>query len=281
MLCNWDSFIRLLPLWMRQEVNQLGKLTLQELRLRIGQPPELICNDRRAILNRIVTLDDLNFCINTASKYSPWSASTAAKGYITAQGGHRIGICGDVVMSTGIMTGIRAPTMLCMRVARDFQGISKGIPVGNNSILIIGKPGSGKTTLMRDLIRNRSNKKQGSVGVVDERCELFPSQNGIGFQTGEQTDVISGCSKKDGIEILLRCMGPSVIAVDEITSEEDCKALLHAAWCGVKLFATAHAGCREDLLSRGVYKPLVESKIFQTLVIIHPDKTWQTERMSV
>lgn len=281
MICNWDCFIRLLPLWLRQEVDLKGRTCLLELRLRVGLPPELVCSKYTITLSRNISVDDIAFCINTASKYSPWSATTVSKGYITAPGGHRIGICGDAVISSGNMTGIRTPTMLCMRVARDFPGISQGIPIENSSVLIIGRPGSGKTTLLRDLIRQQSNKQQGSIGVVDERGELFPTQNNNGFPTGPRTDVISGCSKKNGIELLLRCMGPTVIAVDEITSKEDCVTLLHAAWCGVNLFATAHAGSIEDLFSRPVYRPLLKQKIFNTLVIANPDKTWKLERTSL
>ena len=282
MNCTWDNFLRILPIWMRDDVNQSGQSVLQELRLRLGQPPELVLKGQSIRLGRIVTSDDLKFCINTASGYSPWSATTSANGYITAPGGHRIGICGEAIIKNGLMTGIRTPTMLCIRIARDFCGIAETFSNINRSVLIIGRPGAGKTTFLRDLIRQCSSKQRGSVGVVDERYEVFPISNGkFCFPTGNKTDVVSGCNKKQGIDLLLRCMGPETIAVDEITSEEDCKTLLHASWCGVNLIATAHAGNRQDLYSRVIYRPLIDSGIFDTLLIIHKDQTWTEERMNI
>ena len=81
--------------------------------------------------------------------------------------------------------------------------------------------------------------------------------------------------------MMLRTMGPSCIAVDEITAEEDCRALLEAGWCGVSLLATAHAACKEDLLSRPIYRSIVDCKLFDTLLMMLPDKSWQLERMNL
>ncbi len=275
MRCAWKELLSILPLWMRSEVDELGRDTLQELRLRLGLPPELVRSSFNVNMKATITRDDLHYIVNAASRYSPWSASSASQGYITAPGGHRIGLCGEAVMQNGQMTGIRSVTSLCIRVARDFPGIAQKIASVSGSVLILGRPGSGKTTLLRDLIRLRSER--GCVAVVDERGELFPQ----GFSTGSRTDILTGCAKTQGIEMLLRTMGPEVIAVDEITSETDCTALMKAGWCGVQLFATAHASSKEDLYGRAVYKPLVASRIFQTLVILRPDKSWKVERMEL
>ena len=281
MRCAWQAYLNLLPMWMRSNVDRLGKDILQELRLRLNTPPELITSKGSQWLEQGVTKDDLAYSINAASRYSPWSAGTAAQGFITAPGGHRVGLCGSATVVNGNMTGISAPTSLCIRVARDFQGISAGAATLKGSILIIGKPGSGKTTLLRDLIRQKS--AQGiAVSVVDERGELFPSsENQMCFPPGIRTDILSGCSKEQGIDAVLRNMSPQIIAVDEITAEEDCRALIHAGWCGVKLLASAHAENTSDLLSRPVYKPIIKSGLFQTLLIMQPDKTWRMERINI
>lgn len=278
MNCAWKELLCVLPPRYRQNVDQAGREHMQELRLRRGYRPELICHGGSQMLSGVVTQGDIDFVINTASQYSPWISQTISSGYITAPGGHRIGICGDAVIRDGRMSGIRNASGLCIRVARDFERELDMPRLSKGSVLIIGSPGSGKTTLLRDLIRSRSAVIGCSVGVVDERGELFPSN--LCFPPGQRTDVLSGCGKKAGIEILLRVMGPQTIAVDEITSEEDCKALLHAAWCGVDLIATAHASGKRDLQERPVYRPLVRSGIFDTLIVLQKDKSWHTERMT-
>ena len=276
----WQAFINLLPVWMRDSVDKLGRDTLQELRLRTGAPPELITAKGRVNLERCVSSEDLRFCINVASRYSPWTADSAVNGYITTTAGHRIGICGIAASDKCVVTGIHNVTSLCLRVSRDFPGVSADAANFEGSVLIIGCPGSGKTTLLRDLIRSRSNQERGCVAVVDERGEIFPYvQDKFCYFPGKQTDVLSGYSKAKGIEAVLRSMNPVTIAVDEITAEEDCRALLHAGWCGVKLLATAHAGDRNDLFCRPVYRPILESKLFNVLLIMSPDKTWHAERV--
>lgn len=277
MKCAWKELLAILPLWCRADVDELGRDTLQELRLRLGLVPELVRSNGNLKLKRVITAEDLSYIVNTASRYSPWAAATSAQGYITAPGGHRIGMCGQAVTQSESMTGIRQISSLCIRVARDFPGIAQKLQYSAGSVLILGRPGSGKTTLLRDLIRQRSDTGKGSIAVVDERGELFPA----GFSPGLRTDILTGCPKGQGIDILLRTMSPATIAVDEITSEADCQALLKAGWCGVNLLATAHASSREDLYARPVYRPLVSGQLFDTLVILQPDKSFKAERMAL
>ena len=263
---------------MRQVVDKGYRDDLQELRLRCGYCPELVLQDRSVWLSKKTDEQEIRFVINAVSQYSPWAVSTMAKGYITASGGHRIGFCGSVIVQNGAITGMRDISSLCIRVARSFPGISNENLFG--SVLIIGSPGSGKTTLLRDLIRLRSEKGTGSVCVVDERCELFPMIGGAHcFEPGPRTDIISACDKSNGVLMALRTMCPAFIAVDEITAEEDCTALVSAGWCGVNLLATAHAANRNDLLHRPVYRPIITNRLFDTLVIMQPDKSWKAERM--
>ena len=274
MKCEWDKLLAILPPHLRSQVEQEG---LQEIRLRPGKQAQLVTSSGERFLKTQVTTNDLHIVINSASKYSPWAASGIAQGYITAPGGHRIGICGEVVMKDGSVTGIRNPTSLCVRVARQISGIADGLKIGRGNLLIAGPPGSGKTTLLRELIRKISDQGRGCVGVVDERGELFPVDSG--FVQGQRTDVLTGCGKKEGIDMLLKTMGPACIAVDEITSESDCKALGQAVWCGVQLLATVHAESKRDLLERPVYRSLVDCGHFDRLIVLGRDKSRIEERM--
>ncbi len=272
MNCAWEDLLGILPPQIRGEVDKRGQETLQELRLRLDQHPQMICSNGSFSLHGCVRGEDLRYVINMSSRYSPWSAETVSKGYITASGGHRIGLCGAGVVSDGQVRGIRDVTSINIRVARDFPGIGGKI-AGRENILILGPPGSGKTTLLRDVARQLARQEQ--VSVVDERGELFPH----GFSRGENMDVLTFCSKSHGIDMVLRTMGPNWIAVDEITSEEDCRGLIRTGWCGVGLVATAHAADRQDLLCRKVYRPLVDTGLFSRLMILDRDKTWRWERM--
>ena len=275
MKCAWQELLNIIPPQYRNEVDRQGRANLWEFRMRLGMPPEMVgtCGTRR--MTKSVEKGDIQYVINGVTGYSPWAAKTASQGYLTAPGGHRIGICGSTVMNGADAVSIKEPTSLCIRVARDHPGIAKGLP-DRGSVLIIGRPGGGKTTLLRDFIRQRSYHRNRSVSVVDERGELFPASF---FDTGPKTDVLSGCTKSRGVEMLLRTMGPGEIAVDEITSASDCDVLLQSGWCGVELLATAHAADREDLFRRPVYRPLLEQHLFDWLVILQEDKSWHLERM--
>lgn len=277
MKCAWKELLSILPLWLRPETDKLGREALQEIRLRLTAAPEFLIGGRKVKIPGRVLSDDLSYILNAACRYSPWTAGSMASGYLTAPGGHRIGICGEAVMKEGIMTGYRTIRSVNIRVARDFPGISRNILPCQGSILIIGSPGCGKTTLLRDLIRLRSASE--NISVVDERGELFPP--GADFEMDGGTDVLTGCPKAQGIEAVLRSMGPDVIAVDEITSAVDCAALLEAGRCGVKVLATAHANGKQDLYHRPIYRQLVNNQLFDKLVILSRDKSYRLERMDI
>lgn len=274
MKCAWKELLAVLPAWMRKEVDKSGEKSLRELRLRINAPPELVLPDERIFLERSISQEDIHYIVNAASRYSPWSAASSAFGYLTVSGGHRMGLCGEAVVQQGKITGIKQVSSLCIRVARDFPGIAEKAVNGAGSVLILGPPGWGKTTLLRDLIRQLATREQ--ICVVDERCELFPA----GLCTGIPVDVLAGCSKRDGIPMLLRTMGPSCIAVDEITDPEDALALLQASNCGVRLLATAHGHSVSDFQQRSIYRPLYLQQVFDTVLVLQKDQSYTVERMT-
>lgn len=262
---NWNKtqLLAILPQRLRLECYE----DVREVRLRLGKRPRLVMLKGWRDLEGPVEEAELRFVLNAASRYSPWTAGSLGEGYLTAPGGHRIGVCGE-----GNGDGITQVTSLCIRVARDVSGIAQGLPT-DGSLLILGPPGSGKTTLLRDLIRLTARDTQ--VSVVDERRELFPE----GFSPGENTDVLSGVDKPRGIDMVLRSMGPEVIAMDEVTSQGDCEALIRAAWCGVGLLATAHADSVEDLNRRSIYRPLVRAGLFTKAAVLDCHRRWHLEEV--
>lgn len=273
MICAWKQLMSVLPQEIGTQVDCAGRETMQELRLRLNAPPEVVTGTGSVWLKGCVKQADLSYVVNAVSRYSPWCASTMNRGYLTAPGGHRIGICGDAVLHCDVSGSFQRITSLCIRVARDYPGSADAVPDTRQSILIVGAPGWGKTTLLRDLARRIA--KDRVVCVVDEREELFPE----GIPRGKRMDVLHGFTKPQGMDMVLRTMGPDFIAVDEITGQADCDALIRAANCGVGLLATAHAAGLQDMRQRILYQPLLSRQIFQTIVLLKKDKSYCVERV--
>lgn len=269
MTCMWNELMLLLPPRLRPEAEALGQARLQEIRLRLGMPALFQCQGQ-AVVSRAAPVgpEDLAAAVAQASRFSAYAAPSMAQGYLTAPGGHRIGLCGQGVLRDGCVTGIRELSSLCIRVAKDIEGIGQALAdAARGSVLILGPPGSGKTTLLRDAVRCLGRREP--VAVVDERGELFPSRGGrLFFLPGGQVDVLSGWPKAPGMEALVRAMAPGWIAVDEITSAEDCAAMERCSYCGVQFLATAHAAAPEDLTRRPVYRQLLQCGIFERYALL-------------
>ena len=281
MICMSRELLAILPPKIRKAMAEEDLEQVEEIRMRLCAPVILKTAAGTRALKLEPAREDLTFVINTASRYSPWNAATMAMGFLTVPGGHRIGVCGEVVMQAGCPTGIRSVTSLNIRVAKQIDGIAAGVDL-RDSLLIVGPPGSGKTTMLRELIRRISRENRGTVCVVDQRQEIFPfSGEKSCFDCGIHTDVIRGCDKARGLDMALRCMGPDWIALDEVTAEQDCQALLRAAWCGVKLLATAHSASLEELYRREVYRPLLESRLFRSALVLRRDKSARMEAMAL
>ena len=257
------------------------KAEAEELRLRIGRPLYITLPAMEAPLPQTrVIRGDLEQVLDRATEYSRYVASeTLRHGYVTAQGGFRIGVCGTALPLGDCNEGIRDVSSLSIRIPRVREDAARpilpelledGRPL---STLILSPPGGGKTTLLRDLVRLLSQGTELApprrVALVDERGELAAVHRGRPqLEVGCHTDVLDGCPKALAVPMLLRAMTPQVIALDEVAMQPDVEAVCAAANCGVTLLATVHASSLQDLRGRPVGRALLECGVFRRLVII-------------
>lgn len=291
---SMESISFLFPEPLRSRVNGLlasEKPGVEEIRLRVGYSPSYLIGGREIALDAsdkfsTVNSELLSDILRRGSQFSSYAVQgEICKGYLTIPGGHRLGVCGRVVRDESGIRNITEIQSVNLRIARQMIGAAD--PATNllwshpGSALIIGSPGRGKTTILRDLIRQVSDRFSQRVGVVDERGEIAACLDGAPqLRIGRRTDVITGCGKKEGIDLLLRTMNPNWIAIDEITSESDTDALVQSSYTGVRFLATAHVWERSDLYSRPVYRRLMDCRVFDHLIEIKPDRTLRCERIN-
>lgn len=229
---------------------------IEEIRLRNGRPIILKMQDGEKIVKYDVTSEDVLYTVQHICENSIYSyQSQISCGFVTVKGGHRVGISGSAVIENNKIININYVYSLNFRIAREVIGCSKKvlkeiINIEKNNIyntLIASSPGAGKTTILRDLIRQISTGikdikfKAINVGVVDERGEITALYKGVPQNdVGVKVDIIENATKDVAMNMLVRSMAPKVIVADEIGSTNDIKAINYAVCSGVKGIFTAH-----------------------------------------
>ena len=259
---------------------------LQEIKLRVEKPLLLVYRGEEIIPGNqrgkpyIVTREDIREMLEYISNYSLYAYEQEMKqGYITIEGGHRVGMTGQAIIENGKVKNLRHISSINLRMSHEILGCADPIfpfITYNKKLyhtLIVSPPRCGKTTLLRDMIRQISNGNGWingmSVGVVDERSELGGCYMGVAqTQLGIRTDVLDCCPKAEGMIMLIRSMGPEVIAVDEIGTAEDVHAIEYAMHCGCKMLATVHADSMEELRKKPLFDQMVAEKRFERYVLL-------------
>lgn len=266
----------------------------EEIRLRINHPlmirtgtQEFFVDPSGRKSNRvgcyIVTKDDLEGTLEKMTNSSLYAAQEELRmGFITLPGGHRVGITGEAMVEHGRIRTLRNISALNIRIANEHTAEIKSffsllMDARKNfcHTLLVSPPRAGKTTLLRQLVKNLSegipelDLAGRTVGVVDERSEIAGMWQGIpSFDLGCRTDILDRCPKALGISMLIRSMSPSVIAVDELGSPDDAQAVRDAVRCGISILATAHAGSLDELQRRTYLQDLLSEKTFERIVIL-------------
>ena len=260
--------------------------SIYEIRLRTGKPLFLIyaggerCLKIKGQEPYLVTGQDLKETLEYVSGYSLYACEDEIRqGYISVQGGHRVGVAGKVILDGNHIRGMKYISCINVRLSHQVPGcadtVMPYIQDGEHlsHTLIISPPRGGKTTLLRDVIRQLSNGREDipgvTVGVVDERSELAGSWQGIPQNDlGLRTDILDACPKAEGMQMLVRAMSPDVVAVDELGREEDFRAVESVIHCGCCLIATAHGNSLEDVLRQPFFQKLKEMEIFEKYIVL-------------
>lgn len=275
--------IDIFPNNIKKEILEMCNIQeIQEVRIKVTKPLICISNNREHVSKYIPTLEDIKLIVQKISNYSIYAFEDEMKqGYITIQGGHRVGICGSCVVEKGSIKTIKNISSINFRIAREVKGCSDNIlPYiisGDNVLntIIISPPKCGKTTILRDLTRQISNGIKPlsfngkNVVVIDERSEIASCFKGIPqMDIGIRTDVLDSGPKSEGIIMAIRSMAPNIIICDEIGTAADMNSIILALNSGVNLITTIHGYNEEDLYKRPVFKELLENRVFQKGVIL-------------
>lgn len=289
-----SNIVQILPLSMRIKFKHIQKHLdeVREIRIRVNSPVTVMISGKEVYLGNQgefleesreawwIRAEEIGEIINQICGFSPYAFyEEIKKGYITLPGGHRIGVAGQVLIEDERVAGMKNIRFLNIRISHEVLGAAndllpclyEGKELLNT--LLISPPGFGKTTLLRDLIRQVSDgnacAKGQSVAVVDERSEIAGCYLGVPQNNvGKRTDVLDGCLKRHGMMMLIRSMAPRVVAIDELGTKEDVDALKQVVHCGSRILVTMHGCSFEEIKQKPFAKELIEEQYFKRYVVL-------------
>ena len=296
-----DEILRILPSYISNEIIKLNcSQNITEIRLRTKCKVIIICGKNEIVLSCIITPKAILDILLNVSKNSIYAIQNDINnGFVVIRGGHRIGISGEVVYVDEKIKNIKNICSLNIRVARQIYGCADSILpkiISGNTFLntlIVSPPGCGKTTLIRDIIRQISNGIPSlnfsgkNVALIDERGEIASVYEGVAsLDVGIRTDIMSNVNKANGMKMMIRSMAPDVIATDEIGKKEDISAIKEAILSGVKVIFTMHGDSIKSIIKNENIRELLSLNIFSKIILLSSgkipgiiEKVYDTEKL--
>lgn len=260
-----------------------GIFSVGEIHLSVGSGSSFLSHGERIYIPLFVTAIEMRETVEKLCGGALYAhRESLSEGYISLEGGIRVGVCGRARYECGRLVGVSDITSLLFRIPSEESSVVDELFAAwrgtERGMLIYAPPCGGKTTALRSLVcKIAGERERQRVAVVDERCEFIPEEC---MRLG--VDLFRGYKRADGLEIALRTMAPEVLVIDEIGARRESDELVDSLNSGVRLLASAHAGSYEEVLRRVSLLPFFDLKIFDVIVgIFNTDGIYsiKTERI--
>lgn len=264
-----QKLVNILPSPIRSWVLQNPLEKLIEIVLDYARPVELRYTDGYIYSDIVVSLEDVNYVVKNKSI-----------GLLSKN--NRCGIEDTLHRISCMKDRENRIIGLTMRVGQEFPhsiDIIKDLVDSGESVLILGKPGAGKSTKLREVAKHLSETRR--VIIVDTSNEIAGESIAPHPAVGKARRMMVPVNMPQH-RIMLEAVEnhtPQVIIIDEIRDLDEAKSARSIAERGVQLIATAHGNTLENLMMNGSLVMLIGNIKDYAMTDLHYQKTGQKNKL--